>query len=61
MDYILIMMTICDRSRSNHVDIHQRHVAGVARLGGGEVRQARDGLQRDHGRAVVDRGHDGPG
>ncbi|XP_025198654.1 translation initiation factor IF-2-like isoform X1 [Melanaphis sacchari] len=33
----------------------------MAELGGGEVYQARDGLQRDHGRVVVDRGHDGPG
>jgi len=36
-------------------------VAGVAELGGGEVCQARDGLQRDHGRAVMDRVHHGLG
>jgi len=36
-------------------------VAGVAELGGGEVCQARDGLQRHHGRAVVDRVLHGPG
>lgn len=36
-------------------------MARVAKFGGGEVRQARDGLQRDHGRVVMDRGHDGPG
>lgn len=36
-------------------------MAGVAQFGGGEVCQARDGLQRDHERVVMDRIHDGPG
>lgn len=48
-------------SCSHHVNTDQRHVDGVAQLGGGQVHQARDGRGREHGRAVVDRGDDGPG